>query len=247
MQGVKRATTWGYSLYEMEVYGSLASPVTINSPGTQNSVAGSQVSLQINATDSSASPLPLTYSISGQPPGLSINQSTGLVSGSPTTQGTSPNVQITASNAHGSATTTFSWTIGQAAPPPAILLSSQKTATASSVEANTLVASNAFDGSPSTRWASGYTNTEWLQVDLGATHTISRVRLVWEAAYGRQYQIQVSNDGTTWTSIFTQSAGTGGTEDLTGLSGTGRYVRMQGVQRGTAWGYSLYQMEVYGN
>ena len=247
MQGLKRATPWGYSLYEMEVYGTLASPVTVISPGAQSSVQGSSVSLQITATDSSASPLPLTYGISGQPAGLSISQSTGVISGTPTALGTSPSVTVTASNAHGSASTTFSWTIGSSAPPPAILLSSQKTATASSVETNALVAGNAFDGNLTTRWSSGYTNTEWLQVDLGASHTISRVRLVWEAAYGSQYQIQVSNDGLSWTPIFTRSNGTGGTEDLTSLSGTGRYVRMQGVQRGTPWGYSLYEMEVYGN
>jgi len=44
------------------------------------------------------------------------------------------------------------------------------------------------------------------------------------------------------------AAGTenGGTENLTGLTGSGRYLRMQGTQRATAWGYSLYELEIYG-
>ncbi|MBY0427252.1 MAG: T9SS type A sorting domain-containing protein, partial [Cytophagales bacterium] len=40
--------------------------------------------------------------------------------------------------------------------------------------------------------------------------------------------------------------GDGGIDNLTGLSGTGRYVRMYGTQRATAWGYSLFEFEVYG-
>src|SRR5439155_12171183 len=83
-------------------------------------------------------------------------------------------------------------------------------------------------------------------VDLGAATSISRVRLNWEAAYGSAYQIQVSNDNATWTTIKTVTGGTGGINDWTGLSGSGRYVRMYGTARGTAWGYSLWELEVYG-
>ncbi len=42
------------------------------------------------------------------------------------------------------------------------------------------------------------------------------------------------------------TGGDGGVDDLTGLSGTGRYVRIYGTQRGTEWGYSLWELEVYG-
>jgi hypothetical protein len=70
--------------------------------------------------------------------------------------------------------------------------------------------------------------------------------LSWEAAYASGYSIQVSNDATNWTNIYSTTTGNGATDDLTGLSGTGRYIRMNGTARGTAWGYSLWEFEVYG-
>jgi len=82
-------------------------------------------------------------------------------------------------------------------------------------------------------------------VDLGATYNISEVVLYWEAAYGKSYQIQVSSDATNWTTIYSTTNGLGGTEDLTGLSGTGRYVRMYGTARGTVYGYSLWEFQVF--
>ncbi|WP_112267725.1 glycosyl hydrolase family 8 [Lentzea terrae] len=126
------------------------------------------------------------------------------------------------------------------------LVSQGKAATASSIEGSGFEAGKAVDGSTSTRWASveGH-DPEWLRVDLGSTHTISRVRLNWEAAYARSYRVQTSADGSAWTDVYSTSAGDGGVDDLT-LSGSGRYVRVYGTARGTAWGYSLWEFEVYG-
>ncbi len=99
----------------------------------------------------------------------------------------------------------------------------------------------------STRWASKEgVDPQWLRVDLGAQASIARVKLTWEAAYGKGYRIEVSSDGTTWTAIYSTTTGGGGTDDLTGLTGTGRYVRVYGTARGTSYGYSLYEMQVYG-
>ncbi|WP_405147444.1 discoidin domain-containing protein [Sphaerisporangium sp. NBC_01403] len=128
------------------------------------------------------------------------------------------------------------------------LLSQGRPATASSTESSSYGAAKAFDGdTTSTRWASAEGHDpEWLRVDLGATRSITRVKLYWEAAYGRSYQVQVSGDGTTWTNLYTTTTGDGGADDLTGLSGSGRYVRVNGTARGTSYGYSLYEMQVYG-
>jgi hypothetical protein len=84
--------------------------VTVTNPGNQTSTAGTAASLQINASDS-ASGQTLTYTATGLPAGLSINSSTGLISGTPTTAGTGT-VTVTAkdtTNASGS--TSFSWTV----------------------------------------------------------------------------------------------------------------------------------------
>ncbi len=132
----------------------------------------------------------------------------------------------------------------QAAP---VLLSQGKTATASSTE-NTdyLAARYAVDGDTGTRWASAANDAEWLQVDLGQTSHIERVDLRWEAAYGKNYAIQVSNDGSSWTTINSRTGGTGGNESLA-VSGDGRYVRFLGQARGTGYGYSLWEFQVFGS
>ena len=69
--------------------------------------------------------------------------------------------------------------------------------------------------------------------------------LKWENAYGKAYTIQVSNDETNWTTAYTQTNGAGGTETLTFPTVTGRYIRMYGTVRGTVWGYSLYEFQVF--
>jgi len=106
----------------------------------------------------------------------------------------------------------------------------------------------AVDGNLGTRWASAQgIDPQWIYVDLGATTTVTHVILRWEAAYGKSYQVQTSNDATNWTNIFSTTTGDGGVDDLTGLSGSGRYLRLNGTVRGTGFGYSLWEFEVYGS
>lgn len=116
---------------------------------------------------------------------------------------------------------------------------------ASSTETADFPAVNAVDGTTGTRWSSAYTDPTWIQVDLGSSREISRVVLRWEAAYGRAYQIQTSTDGSSWTTAFTTTSGDGGVDEIV-VAATGRYVRMYGTQRATAYGYSLWEFEVYG-
>lgn len=126
-----------------------------------------------------------------------------------------------------------------------VLLSQGKPATASSDEGDAWAAANAVDGDTTTRWSSQWSDPQWLQVDLGATDTIDKVVLDWETASAKSYQIQVSNDGSTWTPIYSTTTGPGGTETLS-VSGTGRYVRMYGTARNTGYGYSLWEFQVFG-
>ncbi|RCG28583.1 DUF1080 domain-containing protein [Sphaerisporangium album] len=130
---------------------------------------------------------------------------------------------------------------------PATNLALNKPATASSVESAAYPASAAVDASTTTRWSSAFSDPQWIQVDLGATYTINRVRLVWEAAYGSAYQIQTSPNGTTWTTARSITGGNGGEDDNTGLNASTRYVRIYGTTRATAYGYSLFTFEVYGS
>jgi hypothetical protein len=119
-------------------------------------------------------------------------------------------------------------------------------ATASSLENATFPASNAVDGNLGTRWSSQFSDPQWLQVDLGTTRSICGVQLAWEAASGKAYQIQTSNDGVNWTAVYSTTNGPGGTENLS-VNGSGRYIRMYGTARNTAYGYSLWEFSVFTN
>jgi hypothetical protein len=218
--------------------------VTVTNPGNQSSTVGTAAGLQMHATDS-ASGQTLTYSAGGLPAGLSINSSTGLISGTPTTAGTS-NVTVTAkdgTNASGS--TSFDWTVSAGGGCTTTDIAQGRTATTSSVESVAFPASNAVDGNLGTRWSSGFSDPQWLQVDLGGTRSICRVTLNWETAYGKAFQIQVSNDGSNWTTINSTTAGTGGDQTIN-VSGSGRYIRVYGTTRATQWGYSLWEFQVFG-
>ena len=131
-------------------------------------------------------------------------------------------------------------------PPGGTDLALNRPAAASSTESSSLSAANAFDGKSTTRWASKEgSDPQWISVDLGVGTAISQIKLNWEAAYGKAYTIQTSDDDKTWTTIYSTTTGHGGTETLT-VNGHGRYVRMYGTKRGTSYGYSLYEFAVYG-
>jgi beta-glucanase (GH16 family) len=125
------------------------------------------------------------------------------------------------------------------------LLSQGRPATSSSTENASFVAANAVDGNTGTRWSSAFSDPQWLQVDLGATHPISQVVLNWEAAFASSFQIQTSADGAAWTTVAT-SSGNAGIQTLP-VAGSGRFVRMLGNTRATQWGYSLWEFQVFGS
>ena len=122
-----------------------------------------------------------------------------------------------------------------------------KTTTTSTIESASYSGAKAVDGKTATRWASLGSDPQWISVDLVATYSISQVKLFWEAASAKEYKIQVSDDASSWTDIYSTTTGDGGLDDLAGLSGTGRYIRMVGSTRNTGYGYSLYEFEVYGS
>ncbi len=108
-----------------------------------------------------------------------------------------------------------------------------------------LPASNAIDGSLNTRWGSNWSDSQWIYVDLGSSQSISKVILKWESAYGKAYQIQVSEDAQKWTEVFSTATGDGNTDEISFDAVNARYVKLNGIQRGTGWGYSLWEFEVY--
>ncbi|HEY7426509.1 MAG TPA: putative Ig domain-containing protein [Gemmataceae bacterium] len=97
---------------------------SVTTPAAQTNTEGDSVSLQVSASDPNGNPL--SYDAVDLPPGLSINSTTGLISG--TVQdgaaadfdGSYNPTIIVANNQGGSTTTTFSWTINQAQVAPVL-------------------------------------------------------------------------------------------------------------------------------
>jgi beta-glucosidase len=115
----------------------------------------------------------------------------------------------------------------------------------SSIEKAGLEGENAVDGNKSTRWASAFSDPQYITVDLGAMFTISDVVLYWETAYAKEYQIQISDGIGLWVPVYHETTGDGGMDKIS-VNAKGRFVRMVGLQRATEWGYSLFEFEVYG-
>ena len=118
-------------------------------------------------------------------------------------------------------------------------------ATASSTQSTTNAA-NTTDRDLNSRWSSAWADPQYLQFDFGQTVNITRIRISWEAAYAQDYQLQTSADGTSWTTIHSVLNSDGGVDDITSLVGRGRYLRVYGTRWASAYGYSIYEMEVYG-
>jgi len=115
---------------------------------------------------------------------------------------------------------------------------------ASSVENSNYIARYAFDGRNDTRWSSNFSDYQWIYVDLGQNRTFDSVILRWETAYGRRFGIYVWT-GSSWRNVFWTNNGRGGTDNIRFAPTTARYVMMYGIQRGTPWGYSLWEFGVY--
>lgn len=103
----------------------------------------------------------------------------------------------------------------------------------------------AVDGRLDTRWSSEFSDPQWLAVDLGEVTKVSRVELLWEAAYARAYAIEVSSDGQTWKAVARTDAGQGGTEVVRFAPTDARWVRFFGTRRATPHGYSLWEFRVF--
>ena len=102
------------------------------------------------------------------------------------------------------------------------------------------------DGSEFTRWGSRYSDHEWIYIDLGSRMNVYGVGLNWENAFGKEFKIQISDDAEHWTDTAHERTGKAGKQDIFFDDVKGRYVKVQGIRRGTGYGYSLYEMKVYG-
>lgn len=100
------------------------------------------------------------------------------------------------------------------------------------------------DADGETRWCGPKVTPQSVMIDLGRAVDLGTVILDWESAYAGSYSVETSTDLSTWTTLASTESGDGGLDRLA-VSGQGRYLRLTMTERGTKWGLSLYEIEVY--
>lgn len=120
-------------------------------------------------------------------------------------------------------------------------------------------ASSGNDGDTGTRWESASNDGEWWYVNLGAEYMLNKVKIMWEGAYTKVFDIQVAltlpedpagDEG--WTTVFSQTNRPDGNfkpnyDDCLFTSPTpAKYVKIKCITRGTGYGNSFWEFEVYG-
>ena len=103
----------------------------------------------------------------------------------------------------------------------------------------------ALDGNPATRWSSRFTDNEWWAVEFPERRRIGGMRIRWETAFGEKYTVLTSLDGDTWTAVYNVTEGDGQSDCLFFGPAEARFVKIQGLQRGTGWGYSIWEIEFF--
>ncbi|HEY8241463.1 MAG TPA: discoidin domain-containing protein, partial [Kiritimatiellia bacterium] len=102
----------------------------------------------------------------------------------------------------------------------------------------------AMDGDTTTRWSSTWTNGQWWLADFGTAQEIRKLVLQWETAYAKSYDVSLSEDGTTWTKIFSETNGNGAADTISIEPRNARAIRIDLRERGTQWGFSLFEVQV---
>jgi hypothetical protein len=127
-----------------------------------------------------------------------------------------------------------------------------KPTTASSTDTSSSP-SKAVDASTLTFWRSGFVNStnaiQWLQVELNPSLpiTIGRAVITWNQNYfANEYEIQVSNDGASWTTVYANDTGAAGTQDVTFTATAARYVRLY-TKKNNKSNYRVIEFEIYGS
>lgn len=123
-----------------------------------------------------------------------------------------------------------------------------KTAFSNSVKEKDYQPEEAFDGNLGLRYAAAsYESGVTLGVDLGKTYKVSSVAFKWENAYATEYNIQVSKDGKAYDTVKTMTADKAETIEVPlDEAVEARYVRIECVKNAINYGYSLWEMGVYG-
>ena len=227
-------------------------------PNIQSNLPSAPTSVTATAGDSQASVAfvaPLfnggsaitSYIATSNPGGITKSGTSSPLVVTGLNNGTSYTFTVTALNSTGSS---YASTPSNAVIPSLALLNIalNKTTIASSQASATYAPLKATDGVTATQWRSVSETNPWIYVDLGSLCNFNRVKLNWSSIFGRDYKLQTSVNGSTWVDLATLTAQNGAVDDITGLSGSARYVRIYVTARSKSnSGVFLAEFEIYGS
>ncbi len=230
--GVARATKYGYSLYEMEVYdhyytelmGPLTSGIRVAERKYTENVLKAYTAATVATYEAALSDAKAVLA-SGD-----VEKATSALSALKTAQSGLTKRSKPASN-----------------------LALNKSVTVSGTQNDNSKAANAVDGKTGSCWRSqvGYDGNYWIIVDLGSVQTFDLVVLNWEDCFAKDYKLSVSNDKTNWTDVTVDNkvyqACYKKSEQYLYLDNAqqARYVRMYCFEKATYYGVGVYELEVY--
>ncbi len=102
----------------------------------------------------------------------------------------------------------------------------------------------AFDGDFNTRWESEWKDPQWITINFKKLQKVNQIVILWETAFGKEYEILASNDNVNWRSVYKETNGDGCADKISFNSLDTQYLKFNFIQRGTEWGYSIWDMEI---
>ena len=235
INGTARNLTYGYSIWEFEIYPPVVPVLTslTLTPATSSVVLGNSQQLTVGGLDQIGNVIALTNTTSWSVDGTGASvDANGLFSS--TAKGL---FTVTATNSDLTKTATVD-----------VLPSNANLSIGSTATASSGVAGAAIDNNGGTRWESAASDPQWIMVDLGAKKYISDIVITWEAANSKDYIIEVSDNATDWTNLVTKTAMAAGarTDRMYDLNVEAQYVRLTGTARNLTYGHSIWEFKIFG-
>ncbi len=117
-------------------------------------------------------------------------------------------------------------------------------ATASSGQ-DTYSAESAVDGDMKTRWSSNFSDNEWWKIEFENPKKICGLTIHWETAFGEIYNIEVAGENGKFKKVYETKDGDGNKDIIYFEPIVAKTLRFNGIQRGTGWGFSFWEIEFY--
>lgn len=125
-------------------------------------------------------------------------------------------------------------------------LALNKSISASSSQSPSFTPNFAVDGNLQTRWSSAYNDNQFLLLDLGNPYNLTNLHIDWEAAVATDFDVQTSENNLDWVTIASIRGNKSLTSDIAGGTAQARYVKLVLIKRATPYGFSILNLQAYG-